>query len=190
MYFEHIEAPILDYLFSEIEPVVDAAAYNFGETIYRAAVSLRDKTYLPCVEFRPVPSHLRQSVDQFLERRGSKQSGEIDLFSFCFGTQSLLSPFHIESVSPSPYAISLPHRELLYEAADALNIDFISQCLSFVADMSDGKKFSFHFSAGMEFIGLPDGYTVKDIDIIIPNKRLPDKSSHVRIPFICYLYGL
>src|SRR5215813_8214423 len=124
MYLETIEAPILDYLFSEIEPVVDAAAYSFGETIYRAAVVLRDKTYLPCVEFRPVPSHLRQSVDQFLERRVSKQIGEIDLFSF-LGTESILSSFHIDTVSPSPYAISLPHRELLYEAADALNIDFI-----------------------------------------------------------------
>src|SRR5262249_15133738 len=132
MYLETIEAPILDYLFSEIEPVVDAAAYSFGETIYRAAVVLRDKTYLPCVEFRPVPSYSRQSIDQFIERRRSSQIEDIDLFSF-FSTKSFLSPLHIESVSPSPFAISLPHRELLYAAADALNIDFISQCLPFVA---------------------------------------------------------
>ena len=184
------EEEISKFLLAEVEPV-----YHFltGEKSYRAAARLSHDVYFPCVEFKSASQLVDHAIRRFDEARdGQTRRAYREMVHLQLCVHNMISPYCIDGVEQSSYALPVKHKELLHDAFGALGLDVYSNSLPFVAVMEDGKKFCFSFSVDVEtnFLDLPDGYTADRMIEVIPNRKLPQKLYGSRLPFSCYLSTL
>jgi hypothetical protein len=182
------EEEISKFLLAEVEPVFHCLT---GEKSYRAAARLSHGVYFPCVEFKSASQLVDHAIRRFNEARdGLTRCTYREMVHLQLCVHNMISPYCIEGVEQSPYALPVKNKELLHDSFDALGLDIYGNYLPFIAVMDDGKKFCFAYNPETNFLNLPDGYTADQIIEVIPNRKLPQKLYGTRLPFACYLSTL
>lgn len=170
----HIEE-IIKFLTDNVEPFQDNA-YGFG---YRAAVYLKDGTYLPCVIFRSSATIVKLAIRRFKEEKKGNgifnQASGIGYYNIVksFVTNgNRINVYDIERVEKSKYAFPLAiQKQITGETTMGWT--------GFAAKMKDGKIFGFGTTFTFEFFSMPEGYIVEDIVEII-NHSYVLKSGELR----------
>lgn len=154
---------IIRYLINYVEPLPDSA-YGPG---YRAAVTLVDGTYLPCVIFRNPKTIVDLAIRRFdEEKRGkgvfsrSSGLGYPDIVKNFVTNGNCINSYDVAKVEKSPYAIP---KQLLQQ----IRGETLMGWTGFVARMKDGKHFGFGTSFSFSFFNLPEGYSYSDVSEII-----------------------
>jgi hypothetical protein len=181
------------YLRHEIEPLPD----EFSGPRHRAAVRLKDGTYLPCVVFQDKERQVDLALRRFEQTRHNPDNHRWVVSSFVTGA-SQLSEWEVDIVEHSPYAWDIP-------TLKQIGGETAMSWTAFVTEMRDGRMMPYGTSFSVEFFYLPVGYGFRDI-ARIHNGMLysetfgltpwtPDLHKQVEVYrekpyFTCYLAGL
>jgi hypothetical protein len=142
---------LVSYLAAEIEPLKN----NIYGDRYRAAVYLIDGTYLPCVVFQSRKRQVDLALKRFDQLKKEPKQYRDVVGSFV-ADGSTVASYDILRVEPSPFA--WPRATL-----EQIHGETTMAWTAFVAEMSDGKRFSYGTSFRTEFFDLPSGYSFRDI---------------------------
>jgi hypothetical protein len=144
-------AEMAGFVFDNVEPLHDKILGNQ----YRASAYLNDGTYLPCVIFQSRRTQVALALRRFKELRWKRSQYEAVVESFVTG-HSNVAYYQIKTIESSPFAWPL---EILKTIKGETSMGWTA----FVAEMKDGKQFSFGTSFRFEFFELPPGYAHSDI---------------------------
>lgn len=157
------EKEIAEYLNQNVTPIKDSI-YGNG---YKAAVYLKDNTYLPCVIFRNVSPLVNLAIRRFKEEQTGKS---VFLKSSGLGYPEIVRTFVasgnridwnvIKSVESSKYAFPI-------QVLEKIKGETTMSWTGFSLKMKDGRIFSFGTTFGLEFFDFPQGYTPNDIIEVI-----------------------
>lgn len=160
------EKEIKQFLVANIEPVADV----YSRRAYRAAVYLRDGTYLPCVVFRKASDIVELALRRFDETRSQKLDRSMGYRSvvevFVTGGNRL-AVYDVDRVTTSPFALPTRFRDQLWSAGETA-----MGWISFTATMDDEQEFWFGTSFNIDFFEMPSGYTADRITAIHPHNAL------------------
>lgn len=178
-------ARILEYLKENVEPLPDSICGNR----YRAAVFLKDGTYLPCVVFESKRRQVELAMKRFEEVRNQKKHYRMIVESFVTDRSSV-APFDISKVEISPFAIPLSKLKNIRGESSMGWTEFL-------VEMNDGRRFAYGTTFSIEFFELPDGYKVDDIKSIHGVSDLEERPRNATLNyyrekpfFTCYLDGI
>jgi len=142
---------IAKFLRDQVEPLENEIYGNR----YRAAVRLKDDTYLPCVVFQSRSKQVELAMRRFEQLRGHTSQYKTVIETFVAGG-SRIADYQIKSVEPSLYAWP---REIL----NRIHGETVMSWTAFVVEMKDGTMHSYGTSFSFEFFDLPKGYSWADI---------------------------
>ena len=142
---------IVNFLKGTIEPLPDSI---YGGR-YRAAVRLKDGTYLPCVVFQSKRRQVELALRRFEELRRDIKGYRQVVESFVAG-QTCVADWQVREVEISPFAWPI-------STLGKIRGETTMGWASFVAEMSDGRCFTYGTSFSSEFFDLPAGYKFADI---------------------------
>jgi hypothetical protein len=128
---------------------------NIHGNQYRASAYLNDGTYLPCVIFQSRRAQVALALRRFRELRWKRSQYEAVVESFVAG-HSNVADHEIKTIELSPFAWPL-------EILKTIEGETTMGWTAFVAEMRDGKQFSYGTSFRFEFFELPPGYAHSDI---------------------------
>jgi hypothetical protein len=139
------------FVTDNIEPLKDSIYGNR----YRAAAHLTDGTYLPCVVFQSRQAQVKLALRRFKELRWkrSQYRGVVDTF---VSGGSHVAEYNLKAVEISPFAWPL-------DLLKTIHGETTMGWTAFVAEMKDGKMYSYGTDFRMEFFDLPQGYSHGDI---------------------------
>lgn len=146
---------LVAFLKSHVTPLSDDI---YGPR-YRAAVTLTDGTFMPCVVFQSKQKVVNLALRRFAEtssRSEREYQGVVESF---VASGSRLADWSIRSVELSPHAWDLG---LLRTIRGETTMGWTA----FVAEMKDGEMFSMGTTFSFEFFDLPTGYSPQDIKTI------------------------
>ncbi len=171
------EIEIISFLKNNIEPFQD----NTYGLSYRASVTLKDGTFLPCVIFR----NPEQTIDLAIRRFKEEQSNK-SIFSNKskgFGYREIVKNFvtkgnniniyDIINVSKSRFAIP-------FEVFRKVHGETAMSWTAFILEFNDNKKLSFGTSWNWEFFDIPEGYDFKNVKSIISGCYLTKENEIVQ----------
>lgn len=122
---------------------------------YRAAVRLKDDTYLPSVVFQGRKSQVELAFRRFNQLQAQPQQYRMVVESFV-SKGSHVADYEIKTVELSPFAWPLAdHKQIHGET--------VMSWTAFVVEMKDGTLYSFGTTFCFEFFDLPHGYSYTDI---------------------------
>ena len=166
---------IITFLKDNIEPIPDQI-YGDG---YRAAVTLTDGLYLPCVLFRSSDKLVELAVRRFKEERSGKSvfarssgMGYKEIVKTFVATGNCINHYSIAKVEASDFAFPL-------QTLRQINGETKMGWTGFIATMKDGKQFAFGTSFLVDFFTMPQGYLPTDITEII-NHSYFDKQGQLK----------
>ncbi len=139
------------FLKAKIEPLPDSI---YGSR-YRAAARLKDGTYLPCVVFQSERKQVELALKRFWELRKDFEGYRRVVGTFVAGRTSV-AYWDIAEVDISPFAWPL-------STLGKIHGETTMGWTAFVAEMSDGRCFTYGTSFTTEFFDLPPGYACSDI---------------------------
>ncbi len=152
---------LVNFLKQYIEPL-DDEIYGRG---YRAAVYLKDGTYLPCVIFRNAGPLIKLALKRFKEEKKriglfTSAAGYYQVVKSFVGRGNRINDFDIDYIEESKFAFPLNiQKQITGETTMGWT--------GFSVKMKDGKYFGFGSSLNLEFFQLPEGYKTSDIEQII-----------------------
>ncbi|UMY65108.1 MULTISPECIES: hypothetical protein [unclassified Flavobacterium] len=156
---------IIKFLTAYIEPV-DDNVYGVG---YRAAVYLKDGTFLPCVIFRNPTTMVNLAIRRFKEEQTQKNifgrpsaRGYYTVVKSFVTTGNCINARDIDRVEKSRFAFPLPIQS-------QIRGETTMGWTGFAARMKDGTYIGFGTTSHWDFFEMPDGYSVDDIEEIIPH---------------------
>ena len=126
---------------------------------YRAAATLTDGTFLPCVVFQSQQRQVNLALKRFAETSARSEREYRGVVESFVASGSRLAAWSIKSVELSPFAWDV---DLLRTIEGETTMGWTA----FVAEMRDGKMFSMGTTFSYEFFDLPSGYAPKDIKTI------------------------
>jgi hypothetical protein len=179
---------IVEFLQKNIEPLPPSKPYGAR---YRVSATLKDGLYLPCVVFQSASHTIDLAIRRFDETRGNESLNIMQDYRAIvrnFVTKgNTLNDYDVHEIGISDFAIPLARsREIQGETSMGWT--------AFRGIMHDGAEFHFGTSFLMEFFEMPDGYTAKDIQKIIPaaplEKRFTGKIYRERPFFTCFIDGI
>lgn len=166
---------IIKFLKDNIQPLPDRG-YGDG---YRAAVTLTDKLYLPCVMFRNSSKITNLAIKRFKQERKGKNFlskstgfGYKEVVKIFVANGNCINHYNIAKVEPSNFAFP---ENILEQIEGETKMGWTG----FVARMKDGKQFAFGTSFHFEFFDMPSGYSTADIIEIINHSYL-DKDGNLK----------
>jgi hypothetical protein len=142
---------IANFVRSSIEPLKDQI---YGDR-YRAAVRLKDDTYLPCVVFQSRKAQVDLALRRFEQLRDQDSQYKMVVESFV-AAGSRVADYEIKSVEASPFAWPI-------ETLKMIHGETVMSWTAFVAEMKDGTMYSYGTSFRFEFFDLPKEYSYADI---------------------------
>ncbi len=142
---------LTDFLKTNIEPLSDQIYGNR----YRAAARLADNTYLPCVVFQSRNPQVDLALRRFDQLRTQPSQYRMVVESFV-SKGSHIADYEIKAVESSPFAWPLTILKQIHG-------ETVMSWTAFVAEMKDGRMYSFGTTFCFEFFDLPTGYTHADI---------------------------
>lgn len=145
---------LLRFLETQVEPLHHEV---YGKR-YRAAVYLKDGTYLPCVVFQSRGRQIELACRRINEIRGCPEQYRFVVAQFV-SNDCRLADDAIDRAELSPFAWPVPLLESI-QGETALG------WTAFVVEMDDGRRFSYGTSFGDEFFDLPEGYSYSNIRTI------------------------
>lgn len=143
------------FLKSQVAPLPDTI---YGPR-YRAAASLTDGTFLPCVVFQSQQRQVNLALERFAETSARSEREYKSVVESFVATGSRLAAWSIKSVELSPFAWDV---NLLRTIEGETTMGWTA----FVAEMHDGRMVSMGTTFSFEFFDLPINYTPKDIKTI------------------------
>jgi hypothetical protein len=170
---------IIRFIKQNIEPLEDSI-YGHG---YRAAVYLKDGTYLPCVIFRNAAPLTNLALKRFKEEKKRKgiftsAAGYYQVVKSFVGSGNRLNDFDIDRIEESKYAFPVHiQKQIIGETTMGWT--------GFAAKMKDGNFFGFGTNLRTEFFQLPEGYEASDIEKIINHSyvTVDGKLRFHKVPF-------
>lgn len=173
------EKVITRFLKENIEPI---DSYIYGKS-YRAAVYLKDGTYLPCVIFRSAGPLTNLALKRFKEeknRRGlfNSAAGYYQVVKSFVTEGNRLNYYDIDSIEESKYVFPA---QLYKQITGETTMGWTG----FTAKMKDGKYFAFGTRLYIDFFQFPEGYQGSDVAEIINHSYVSvngELRSH-RVPF-------
>lgn len=201
------EEEIIFFLKNNIEPIND----EFYGSGYRASVTLKDGTFLPCVIFRNPNKNIDLAIRRFKEEQngksifGNKTKG--------FGYREIVKSFVTKGNSINSYDITKINKSrfaIPFEDLKKINGETAMSWTAFVIEFNDGQKLSFGTNWSNEFFDIPEdfdfsniskiysGYYLTKENELIGHKSLKDlqemdkfqKINRERIFFECYVENL
>ena len=163
------EENIIKFLKEEnIEPI-DDNNYGLG---YRAAATLKDGTYLPCVIFRSTGPIVKLASRRFKEEQagrsifGKKSGiGYWQIVKSFVANGNCVNHYDIAKIEKSKFAFRLRIQNLIQGETSM-------SWTAFVATFKDGRKLGFGTTWNNEFFDVPEGYDVDDISEITNHSYL------------------
>ncbi len=148
----HIQThELVTFLKDNIEPLNDQIYGN----LYRAAVRLKDDTYLPCVVFQSKKVQVELALRRFKELQGQRSQYRMVVENFV-ATGSHIADYEIKAVERSPFAWPLTILRQIHG-------ETVMSWTAFVVEMRDGTMHSYGTTFSFEFFDLPNGYSYNDI---------------------------
>lgn len=172
---------IIDFLKTNVQPLPDTG-YGLG---YRAAVYLKDNTYLPCVIFRNPKTMIDLAISRFDEERegngilpNDSGQGYMEIVKTFVTSGNCINHYDILRVEKSKYV--LPDN-----IAGQIEGETTMGWTGFVMKMKDGKHFSFGTSYHYEFFDMPENYAPSDIVEVINHSYTTRTGElrHHKVPF-------
>ncbi|MCG2612579.1 hypothetical protein LZZ90_13775 [Flavobacterium sp. SM15] len=164
---------IIKFLKKNIEPLNDTI-YGPG---YRAAVYLKDGTYIPCVIFRNPNLLVNLAIRRFKEEQNKKSffskfsssssAGYYNIVKNFVTNGNCINYYDIDSVEESKYAFPLNIQKQIQG-------ETTMGWTGFAVKMKDAKYFAFGSSFRWEFFQIPQNYSVNDIEEIINHSYVID----------------
>lgn len=159
---------IIKFLKNNIEPLEDRS-YGLG---YRASVTLKDDTFLPCVIFRNPTTLVNLAIRRFKEELSGKSIfskssnlGYKEIVKSFVASGNCVSHYDIAQIEKSRFVFPLIiQKQITGETSMSWT--------AFVAKFKDGRQLSFGTTWNREFFDLPDNYNVDNIVEIINHSYL------------------
>ncbi len=170
---------IIKYLKANIHPVTDV----YSKSAYRAAATLKDGTYLPCVVFRNKNDILDLAKKRFEELMNTEYKNAIIETFVVPGNR--VAWYDLKSVDQSPFSLPGEFRDVIYNAGETR-----MGYQSFQADMADGAKFFFSSTTHVEFFEVPNNYTLENIVTVYTHRISEAESFREKPYFDCFIDGL
>lgn len=159
---------VINFLKNEIDPLEDS---NFGLG-YRASVTLKDGTFLPCVIFRNPSTIVNLAIRRFKEELSGKSIfskssglGYWEIVKTFVTNGNCVNYYDIVKVEKSKYAFPL---HILKQIRGETSMSWTA----FVAKFKDGRVLGFGTTWNTEFFDLPTDYQVETIVEIINHAYL------------------
>lgn len=138
---------IAEFLRREIEPLPDGI---YGDR-YRVAAYLKDGTYLPCVVFQSRKLQVDLASRRFEQIKREEPNNYRSIVETFVASGSSVADYQIDRVEVSPFAWPLT-------LLDTIEGETSMGWTAFVAEMDDGRRFSYGTQFHFEFFALPTGY--------------------------------
>ncbi len=122
---------LVTFLKNNIEPLDDQIYSN----LYRAAVRLKDETFLPCVIFHSKKAQVELALRRFKELQGQPSQYRMVVESFV-ATGSHIADYEIKAVEPSPFAWPLTVLKQIHG-------ETVMSWTAFAVEMKDGTMYSY-----------------------------------------------
>ena len=162
------DADIIKFLKDNIQPL-DDSAYGPG---YRAAATLKDGTFLPCVIFRNPATLVNLAIRRFKEEQSGKSIfskssglGYREIVKAFVASGNCVNHYDIAKVEKSRFAFP-PDIQKQIKGETSMS------WTAFVAKFRDGRHLSFGTTWNWEFFDLPDDFKAEDIIEIINHSYL------------------
>jgi hypothetical protein len=167
------EEEIINFLKTHVKPLANSI-YGDG---YRASVTLIDGLILPCVTFRSPDNTIALAIKRFAEEKTGKS---IFKYPSNDGYKKIVENFvtHGNCINIHDIA-SINQSNFAFPDAILKTIRRETKMgwTGFVAEMSDGKRFSFGTSFLFEFFNMPSGYLPENICQIINHSFLDNEGN-------------
>jgi hypothetical protein len=176
---------IVEFVKRQVQPLPPLSPY--GER-YRAAATLTDGTYLPCIVVESASKLVELALRRFEDSHHASHTsmGYHAIVKSFVARGNAVNHYDIKELSISPFAIPLAR---LSEIRGETSMGWTE----FYATMTNGTEFCFGTTFHCEFFEMPQGHVATDIQRIVPavrgEKRRREPVYREKPFFTCYIDG-